>query len=470
MGGACLKIFLLPFYLVGIGATIGAITEAVRADWSSALFLAVFGLAFIGLPTLVLKGVKAGLRSAEETARLVVEHPAQPWLWKPEWAAGRLETSGKSTLTVAWVFAIFWNGISIPVAIAILPDVIADGEWVGLFILIFPLIGSLILVWAVRATISTRKFGVSVFEMAHVPGVLGRGVGGLLRTSVDLQPPEGFIARLSCVNRVTTGSGDNRSTRESVQWQQEAILTEYQDDLDGDGVMIPIAFRIPVTAPQTDQSNSSDEMIWRLEVSADVPGMDYAADFELPVFKTEQSKTEIPTDKVAAELVDSSPFKQPPESKIQVAHHGDRVEVFFPAARNPGVGVGLTVMAVVFGGLVAVLTTTSAPFFFSVVFGAADLLLIWAAVNIWLRVTEVTAEPGAVEIRRGLLIAYKLTRFERDEIGSVETRRGMQSGKTLFTDIKIVTIGGKSVSAGSNILRKREAEWIVSLIKETAGV
>ncbi len=41
-------------------------------------------------------------------------------------------------------------------------------------------------------------------------------------------------------------------------------------------------------------------MIWRLVVTADVPGIDYSATFEVPVFRTVESDTPLTAEELAA--------------------------------------------------------------------------------------------------------------------------------------------------------------------------
>ena len=53
-----------------------------------------------------------------------------------------------------WIFAFFWNVISFPIALAVVPQAIADGEWAGLLVLLFPLVGLLVLWGAVGASIA----------------------------------------------------------------------------------------------------------------------------------------------------------------------------------------------------------------------------------------------------------------------------------------------------------------------------
>lgn len=56
-----------------------------------------------------------------------------------------------------WVFAIIWNVISFPVAGAIVPEIVRNGDWEGWLILIFPLVGVLIALSGIKDAIKYHK-------------------------------------------------------------------------------------------------------------------------------------------------------------------------------------------------------------------------------------------------------------------------------------------------------------------------
>jgi hypothetical protein len=56
-----------------------------------------------------------------------------------------------------WIFTFFWNVISFPIAIVVVPDAVAKGEYAVLFVLLFPLIGVLMLWGAISSTITAIK-------------------------------------------------------------------------------------------------------------------------------------------------------------------------------------------------------------------------------------------------------------------------------------------------------------------------
>lgn len=109
--------------------------------WGEILFLVPFSLAFggVGVGALVamafvLKGKGEG--GAQEAVSRAIGAPA-----------GGSTDARDATPRFLWVFAFFWNAMSWPIAFLAIPDIVAKGEWIGLLVVLFPLVG-LGLLWA----------------------------------------------------------------------------------------------------------------------------------------------------------------------------------------------------------------------------------------------------------------------------------------------------------------------------------
>jgi hypothetical protein len=66
--------------------------------------------------------------------------------------SGGARDAGDATPRFLWIFAFFWNAMSWPIAFLAVPDIVEKGEWVGLLVLLFPLVGLGLLWAAVSAT------------------------------------------------------------------------------------------------------------------------------------------------------------------------------------------------------------------------------------------------------------------------------------------------------------------------------
>ena len=162
----------------------------------------------------------------------------------------------------AWVFTAFWNLISSPVGFLGVRAAIQEGKPAALLALLFPLVGIGLLIWAVRSTLRYRKYGVSRLELSTVPGVIGRTLTGMVRAPAKMQPDGGFQVTLSCVRRVTTRSGKNTSTSESILWQEERLVPgEPSRTAAAMETHIPVAFRLPADAAACDDTDSNNRVL-----------------------------------------------------------------------------------------------------------------------------------------------------------------------------------------------------------------
>jgi hypothetical protein len=220
------------------------------------------------------------------------EHLEEPWLWRQDWAAGRIEDAGRKGQYGLWAFSALWNLIALPSAFLALQELHRSGNKLTLIALIFPIIGVGLLVAAARSTIRERRFGLSILELTTQPAVVGHGLGEPFHVASPLLPPGGFLATLSCLNIRTTGSGDNRSTTETIRWQEQQKVTGQRAAAGRDGGLVtavPVHFRLPADVAPCDDTNSNDRIVWRLQLAAAVPGVDYSATFDVPVFRTAAS-------------------------------------------------------------------------------------------------------------------------------------------------------------------------------------
>jgi hypothetical protein len=67
-----------------------------------------------------------------------------------------------------------------------------------------------------------------------------------------------------------------------VLWEAEQ-WTDGRFRADGLGLSIPVRFELPGDQPATTLPPGGEGILWELEVSAEMDGLDYRAEFEVPV-------------------------------------------------------------------------------------------------------------------------------------------------------------------------------------------
>ncbi|MDH5642800.1 MAG: hypothetical protein OEY63_01265 [Gemmatimonadota bacterium] len=464
MAVGCVLLFLAPFALVGVGAFVFAVASLVNGNLAEAGFGAVFALGFGGTAFGVGFTAVRSAKGAGRINRLREAHPEEPWLWNPEWASGQIRSGGKTLVVVLWFVAVLWNAISGPGIFAVFanPD---EGPAIFAF-LIFPVVGLAIVAVAIHQTVSYLRYGVSIFEMAHVPGVIGRGLGGIIYARLPFSEAKEVNLTLSCVNRVVTGSGKNRSTRETVLWQDSLVVSEFVWDGERSEASIPVVFRIPSDVPPCNEDDQRDLVLWRLTAKADVPGVDYSASFSVPVFKTSESEEALEEAPPIEVMETERPWNS---GKITVRDTVRGLEVDFPWARHKGAAIFMTLFGVGWTGTVAALWVT-APLLFALVFAFFDLFILWFATGLWFRRSTVLADGMTVTVKKGIALFEKTFRFDKDDIEIFDAKRGMRLGDELFYDLQLKLKNGKTMTVGSSIRSEEDARRIIQALQEMLGL
>jgi hypothetical protein len=455
----CVVLFLLPFAAVGVVTAVLAFRAVAERDWSQAGFLGIFALTFGGVGIGGIALALDGRKQAAEALARETRYPDSPWLWREDWAARRLTDAPRKDMWSAWAFAALWNLISLPGAVLATRSALQGGQRAALFALLFPAVGLGIVTWAVRATLRYRRYGTSQLELATLPAVVGHTLEGTVRTPAALRPEGGFRVVLTCIRRHTSGSGRNRSTWDNVLWQDERRSP-------GGVAGLPVAFAIPRDAVPCDPAVSGDRVFWRLDVTGDVPGVDYAASFEVPVFRTAASDAPLTEADRAAKGAAAVPadYRQPAGSRIRVTPTARGIEIYLPRARNPGFALGLTAFFGFWLAATVLVIVLRAPIVFPIVLGGFSLLFALIVADAWLGVTRVTAGRDGVTVASGWVTPRRERTLPAADVADVTTRITAQAGTTPYYELKVVTKAGKQAGAGGGIRDKREAEWLAERV------
>jgi len=253
-----------------------------------------------------------------------------------------------------------------------------------------------------------------------------------------------YVKLAACIKRVVRGSGKNKSVSETILWEEEKVIPREQLGYVAGQTRIPIEFSIPYDCKQTDFTYHDNQIKWRLESNSEITGVDYSSTFEIPVFRTEESSKEVTEEKLAQSQIEDSSDPVLSGIEIKPAVMGG-TEVFFSPARNLGAAIGLTFFFILWTGAIIFMTKMGAPVFFPIIFGLFEFLIGIFLLELWLGTTRVVFQPQVVMVQNGYLGAGRKKRIPYDQISTIQTKRGMQSGKDLYYDLQILRKNGKKV-------------------------
>ena len=470
IGAAFLIVFAIPFALAGLWALLNGITRIIHGGPREAWILVLVGIVMSLVGFGLIAGVIFGSRKLKQDAFVQAENPGQPWMWRADWAQGRSVSRTRTTTTAAWVFAVLWNLVSLPIFFFVPFENFRQQP--GLLIaLLFPAIGIGLLIRAVRQTLRLIEFGENSFRMASLPCVVGREMRGTIETRLPHLPDHGLSLKLTCVHRTVSGSGNSRTVNEKIIFRDEKIIASSQLCLGPSGTVIPVSFHIPSDSLPTDSSNSQNTIQWLLEADASVPGVDYQDIFEIPVFRTKDSPAAGETDSsTEPETVTSAP--ETPTVLVRPAAQGG-TEYYFPAGRNRGFAASLSGFTVLWSACCALIFYMQAPLIFPIVFGAFDLLLIYFSLQLCFKTSSVTIVSGAVTLRTSLLGFASSRQVTFSDIAYIQARITAQQGGstgTPYYDLQLVRKDGPTITLGSALADKHEAEWLVADMSRLVGL
>lgn len=466
-GLGCMILFLAPFMLVGGFLTFNAITTFIAEPEFTEDVVAMFGVGsiflFISIGMLIALLYGQSKINAEE--QLEEEHPGEPWLWRPDWRDGRVNSNAPAAAIVFWIFGIVFSGVGIPIIFMIVDEVKENPA--ALAALLFPLVGLGMLAAAIYSTMRWYKYGKVSCELVTNPGVIGGWFKGIVWANIAFAPNEKVDAKLSCYHRYVTGSGKQRSTHRDVQWQEDIEVNMSRvRKVDGGLTAIPVMVYVPRSCKQTTLEDANNRIEWELTTSAEVAGIDFAASFIVPVFETSESVDVAPLNDDGERLDE---VIQPYTPTIAVREMGDGFALYAAPRRNAGMMFGLSIFFLIWTAIVVGLFTGSiasdVPWLFPIVFGLFDVLIGWAVVWMWLGKTWLYVHPNEVILTKKILGFGAPKTIPGSSISSVEPHINMRSGSTPYYAIRLKT-GSTGKDTIGGLPSKDEAEDLCRRIRE----
>ena len=481
-------VFGLPFFAFGAYASFAFFTSAPSVHNNThpvagGIFASVF--AMIGAAIMV--GAFAGYRSQKRDAEVKDRNPDAPWLWRKDWAESRALSKHRNTIYGWWIGTVLTSMLFVPMAAINLPPLLRTSDPIAFLLLGFCLIPAILLLGALRATIRRETYGKTYFEFASLPFSPGKHLSGQIHLRLATAAEHGIDLRLSSIRRIVTGSGKNQSTSEVPLWQQQKNLPQQSLVVGPLGTSIPVDFEIPEGAYETNYEVSGDQVLWVLHAQADVPGVDYKDDFEVPVFRSSGKaarasaaagesdwSASVPPDfAVGSRESPSLDVPTPADPKVRTSTTPDgATEFYFPAFRNRG---RTLILLLVTGGstaMVYALAQSNAPRFFALAFALFDLLLVYGCLASFFGTARIIVGHGKLISRRGIIGNGTAREISFNDIESIQAAAGVQqsSGFNASYTIYLKTRSGSKFTLVDSIADRDEARSIVAQVEKLAGL
>jgi hypothetical protein len=277
-----------------------------------------------------------------------------------------------------------------------------------------------------------------------------------------------------CLERITKRARKNRRQTENILWREEYTVSEGQVGFGAFGATIPVRFALPADARATTATGHSDGIVWVLAAEADIPGVDFKEDFDVPVQRGESTST-IESPRVDAfsptrEVVSATDLAR---SGIHVNPTAQGTEYRYEAARNRSFACGTTFFLLLWTGFLWMQYVLEVPWIFIVVTGFFDLLILLIVCELWFASTTVSIGEGTVS-RRITMLGMGGTRvIPFHAIKKLDLHISMQStgrSGTPYYEIRATLDTGKRKHLGFGIRNKRQAEWVVDRMRKEIGL
>lgn len=397
-----------------------------------------------------------------------------PWLANDKWQTAEIRSDSKATMWAGWAFAAFWNLVSAPLPFVIYTEVTEKNNLFALIGLLFPVIGIGLITWAVKRTLEWRRFGVAPLTLDPFPGAIGGHVGGTIDINLPYDTNAHFSLTLTSLHSYVSGSGKNRSRKESAEWQDTQVAHVSPG---AKGSRLSFRFDVPENLQESDADQSEDSYyLWRLNLIADLPGVDIDRDYELPVYATGElsaqlSELSIEQARTKQNKIDIRAI----EELVNLSYDAGGPVMHFPMGRNLFGGLVGAIIGAIFAGAGWFLISYEGAIFMGSIFGLVGLLIVVAALYTVLNSLEVVQAGDEIRSARRILgVPVKRMQMRRSDFVSFKKKASAKtnSGKrhVIYYTIHAIDRNGEKMVVGEGFKGASQADAASDLIASLFGL
>jgi hypothetical protein len=436
-------------------------------------------LGFKSIFLLVFGGVGLGLliftwRSPAEKDESLPKYQDAPWLLNDAWQTPTIRSGSKAAMWGAWAFAAFWNLVSGVTPFLAYREVVENQNYLALIALLFPLVGIGLLYWAVQRTLEWRRFGPAPVTLDPFPGSIGGHVGGTIDLNLPYDSAAKFSVTLTNLRSYISGSGKNRSRREKAEWQDE--LVAYSEP-GSKGTRLTFRFDVPERLSESDALQDEETYhLWRMNVSARLPGADLNRDYDIPVYATAQHSRHLPERAVQQSRDEQDKLSdQNIRDIIRVRQGPMGASLFYPMGRNLLSNLIGFAVGAAFAAAGWYLVFEEGAKLFGGIFGVTGGLIALSAFYMMTNSLEVTQDGTSIScLRRWLGLPVKRRSMPKSSFKRFEKKssfRQQSGGKhTIYYAIYMVDHSDNRVVVGQGFKGESEAKAAIRFIARTFGL
>jgi hypothetical protein len=326
----------------------------------------------------------------------------------------------------------------------------------------------------VRRTLEWRRFGPAPVALDPFPGAIGGDVGGTIDVNLPYDPNARFSVTLTNLRSYVSGSGKNRSRKESANWQDTQVAHATSGSA---GTRVSFRFEVPDDLEPSDAIRSTDTYyVWRLNLKAELPGTDIDRDYDIPVYATgahSRRLSDISISEARAEqaAIDTDAIRQ----VVRITQGIDGKSLLFPAGRNLAGGFGALVFGSIFAGVGWFLINHENHPFMGSMFGGVGLLIVVSAFYMALNSLEVRKQGASlISIRR--VLGFPVRRKSMPIAGFARFRKKTsyttQSGNkhTIYYALQAVDVNGRKMTVGEGFRGASQIRAAEQLIGREFGL
>ena len=365
-----------------------------------------------------------------------------------------------------WFGSIFFS-VGVLILSLLLPDIINEGEYGGLALLLFVIAGGWIMAWALKIKKNYQIIGPSPLFISPFPGIIGGQVGGAFKLAARTNNQPINIV-LTCKKKVKSG----KKTRTTLVWQD--TMPGYVETTSS-GSRVSFVFDCPADLPGSTPSSIFWEVRAEGQVSAQAKTIPLERNWIIPVENATAvaSTVRIPEQFLRQqEQLEEQAIEANATDLIQFKQQGRFLEVDNVGERPIGSAFFLASFGLVFGG--AGVFTITQDWWPGYIFAVVGAIFIYSGIFLLGRDIDIKVDIGlrTLYMRRKwfgiVLYKRKIMLFEPSQF-SIKKTSSSSDRKTLNEYYKVeVKDKDKKILLAEGIKGKDLSEAIMNDIIEKA--